>query len=113
MLALLARRDWLRFGGEKRKVIAHVTGHRLVEYDGTSQYGAVFAFSDETGSHEVIDEMRFTSPRPPVGTAVELAYPAGRPELARISRPLIVLATYVTVVGLAGVCAALLAGTIR
>lgn len=84
-LWLLGRRDWLRIARPSRRVTASVTGHRVSHDDGTS-YSAIYAFTDESGGHEVIDAIYEPVPRPPVGTICELVYPEGHPDLARPPR---------------------------
>ena len=90
----IARHDWLRLTRPSRRVMARVTGHRSDWSDGSKSYAAIFAFSDESGSHEVIDPVYSGSPSPDLGTLRELAYPDGRPDLARPPRPLMWVVVY-------------------
>lgn len=99
-LWLLGRRDWVRLTRPRRRVTASVTGHRMTRDDATS-YSAIYAFTDESGRHEVTDAVYEATPRPPVGTVCELVYPAGHPELARPPRPLLWLFVYVFCAGCA------------
>lgn len=93
-LWLVARQDWVRWRGEAVRVTARVTGHRLLsDADGRS-YAAILSFSDETGKHEVVDVVYRADPKPPVGAMVALRYPRGRPDLARVPRPLVVALIY-------------------
>ncbi|WP_296677385.1 hypothetical protein [Novosphingobium sp.] len=105
----IGRRDWVRLRGLTRSVDAEVIGHRITrDSDGTS-HAAVYRFTAEGAAHEVTDQVLHTSPRPPLGTRVTLHYPFGRPELARVPRPLMWLGVYAL---LAALFALLLAKTI-
>jgi len=110
-LWLLGRRDWLRLTLPRRRVTASVTGHRVSRDDGTS-YSAIYAFADESGSHEVIDAVYEAAPRPPIGTVCELVYPAGHPELARPPRPVLWLFVYLVCGGCVAAIAARMLGYI-
>ena len=85
----MARHDLLRLLRPGRRVMAQVTGHRCGFSDSTKIYAAIYAFSDETGRHEAIDQVYSGAPRPAVGTLIEVTYPEGRPDLARPPRPLL------------------------
>lgn len=110
-LWLLGRRDWLRLARPRRQVTARVTGHRVSHDDGTS-YSAIYAFTDESGRHEVIDAVYEPAPRPPVGAVCELTYPEGRPDLARPPRPILWLIVYAVSGGCAGAIVARMLGYI-
>lgn len=90
----IGRHDWIRLTRPARRVMAEVTGHRSSWEDSSHTYAAIYRFSDESGSHEVIDSAYHAVARPPVGTLVELAYPQDRPDLARPPRPLLWIAVY-------------------
>ena len=98
----IARHDWLRLTRPSRRVTGRVTGHRSHFEDNTHNFAAIFSFSDEAGSHEVIDSVYSSDRRPSVGTLRELRYPEGRPDLARPPRPLLWLAVYLLLLVLAG-----------
>jgi hypothetical protein len=99
----LARYDWLRLTRPSRRVMARVIGHRVGWDEGAKNYAAIYAFSDESGAHEVIDSVYSGSSRPSVGTLRELAYPAGRPDLARPPRLALWLAVYAMLMALAAI----------
>jgi hypothetical protein len=99
----LARYDWLRLTRPSRRVMGRVIGHRTGWDEGSKNYAAIYAFSDESGAHEVIDSVYSGSPRPSVGTLRELAYPAGRPELARPPRLALWLSVYAMLMALAAI----------
>lgn len=90
----LGRHDLLRLVRPTRRVLAEVTGHRSSWEDSTDTYAPIYKFRDETGEHEVVDMVYKAVARPEIGTRVELAYPAGRPDLARPPRPFTWLAVY-------------------
>jgi hypothetical protein len=110
-LWLLGRRDWLRLTRPRRRATGRVTGHRVSHDDGTS-YSAIYAFTDESGRHEVIDAVYEPTPRPPVGTMLELVYPEGRPDLARPPRPFLWLFVYAVCGGCAAAIIARMLGYI-
>jgi hypothetical protein len=85
----IGRHDLLRLIRPGRRAIAEVTGHRSSWEDSSYTYAAIYRFRDEVGEHEVIDAVYRAVARPDVGTRVELAYPEGRPDLARPPRPLL------------------------
>ncbi|WP_068071156.1 hypothetical protein [Novosphingobium lentum] len=108
----IGRYDWLRLTRRSCRVEARVTGFRsLRDSDGIS-FAAVYTFSIGGAAHEVVDAVHSTVRRPPEGTAVMLAYPEGRPDLARPPRVLMWLAVYALLLGLAGFLTAKLAGKI-
>jgi hypothetical protein len=96
----IARRDWVRLTTISRNVSGEVTGHRISrDSDGTS-YAAILTFSAEGKTHEVTDQVLNANPTPPVGTKVNLTYPHGRPDLARIPRPLLWAMVYALLIGM-------------
>ena len=91
----IARHDWLRLTSPSRRVNARVTGHRTSWEDGSKSYAAIYGFTAEGGSHEVVDQVYSASQQPPLDTFRELSYPEGRPDLARPPRPILWGAIYV------------------
>lgn len=85
----IARHDWLRLTRPGRRVTGEVTGHRSSWEDSIKTYAAIYRFRDENGEHEVADSLYRAVARPEIGTTRELAYPRGRPDLARPPRPLL------------------------
>jgi hypothetical protein len=77
-----------------------VVGHRTSWVDGDKVYSARLAFLAAGGSVEVMDQMLNRDPTPVVGTFIELHYPEGRPDLARISRPKTWAGVYILLIGL-------------
>lgn len=110
-LWLLGRHDWVRLTRPRRRVTASVTGHRVTRDDATS-YSAIYAFTDDSGRHEVTDAVYEATPRPPVGTVCELVYPEGRPDLARPPRPVLWACVYAVCAGCAVAIIARMLGTI-
>lgn len=100
----LLRSDGLRLIRPSIKVRARVVGFR--ESRPTrwlSRHRAIFAFEAEGAEHEVLDQVRKIHPELRVGDEVELHYPEGSPELARISRPALQATGYVfMIIALAG-----------
>lgn len=112
-LAMIGRRDWLRLTRPSRRVIARVTGHRVVrDGDGTG-YAAIYSFEDDDGHHEAIDQVVSTSCQPDEGTMIDLTYPAGHPHLARPPRPLMWLGVYAMLIWMTGMMAAVGLGLVE
>jgi len=110
-LWVTARNDLKRLLGISRTVRAVVTGHRRMPDDHPS-YSAVLRFSAEGAEHEVIDQICHAKPQPPIGTELDLTYPVGRPDLARVPRPLIWTFVYAVLIGTTVLLGALLLGYI-
>lgn len=106
----IARHDLLRLTRSIRRVQARVGGHRTSWENSARSYATIYEFSDETGQHSVVDAVHGSFPKPEVGALVELAYPEGRPDLARPPRPLMWLAVYALLLGLLGLLVAKVAG---
>ncbi len=112
-LVMIARLDWLRLTLPRRRVIARVTGHRLVsDTDGTG-YSAIYVFEAEGGSHEVIDQVISSRRQPDPGSLIELVYPAGHPALARKPRLVMWAIAYAFLIGLTGFLVALGLGWVK
>lgn len=93
-LWLVARNDLVRLNGIARQVRGEVIGHHSSIHDNARSYSPIYRFSAEGQTHEVTDQVYSGAPKPPVGTIVELTYPHGRPDLARVPRPLLWLWVY-------------------
>ena len=107
---VLARADFVRLMRPACRVEAVVTGYRSYWDDGGKSYAPVYRFTSEGAEHEVADAVFGSSRKPPLGTTVELVYPEGRPDLARVPRPLMWLAVYGVLVGLEAVLLAKMMG---
>ena len=109
-LAVIVRHDWLRLTRPSRRVSARVSGHRRsMDDDGTS-WAATYRFSTAEGEFEVVDQVYGARQRPEEGTVVELAYPEGRPDLARPPRVLLWVAVYGVLLLMTGLLVAKAAG---
>jgi len=102
----IGRHDWLRLVRPSRRITASVTGHRESWENSSRSYAAIYAFTDETGQHEVIDAVHKSFPLPETGARVDLTYPEGRPDLARPPRPLMWTLVYLLLLSLPGLLAA-------
>lgn len=109
-LAALIRHDWLRLTRPTRRVLAQVLRHESSFQDGGMAFAAVYAFRDEHGPQEVTDAVYGPQPSPAVGATIELAYPDGRPDLARPRRLLTWLWVYATLLFMLGMLTAKLMG---
>jgi hypothetical protein len=108
----IARHDWLRLTRPSRRVLAEVIGHdRIEDGDGTF-YAARYRFHDGGALREVVDPVGNNSRKPEPGTILELAYPEGRPDLARPPRPVTWPLVYVGLAYGTGVLGAKLLGFI-
>jgi hypothetical protein len=108
----IGRNDLLRVIRPARRVIAEVSGHRSSWEDSSYTYATIYRFHDETGEHEVIDPIYRSVARPDVGTRVELAYPKGRPDLARRPQALLWVAAYALFATMTGILIAKMFGWI-
>ena len=109
-LWVLARADLVRLTRPACGVEAVVTGYRSTWNEGSRSYAPVYRFTSEGAEHEVTEALHSTVQKPPVGTAVSLRHPQGRPDLARVPRPLLWLAVYGLLVGLEAVLLAKMLG---
>ena len=88
-LAAFLRQD-LAFARGVRHVRAVVFDHTRQTDEGSSLYAPMARFTTEAGEDvEITDGVFGLRPRPPVGAHVDLVYPAGKPHLARVRRPLL------------------------
>lgn len=110
-LWVTARNDLKRLFGISRTVRAVVIGHRRMPDDQPS-YSAVLRFSAEGAEHEVVDQLCHATPQPPIGTELDLTYPVGRPDLARVPRPLAWSFVYAVLIGTTVLLGGLLFGYI-
>jgi len=99
----LARRDLVRLTRPAVRVDGVVTGYRSTWSDGSSSYAPVYRFTSEGAEHEVVEAVYSSGQQLPLGTVVALKYPAGRPDLAQVPRPLMWLTVYALLAGLEAV----------
>ena len=112
-LWVLVRADVVRFTRPACRVEAVVTGYRSHWDDGGKSYAPVYRFTSEGAVHEVADAIHHPAARPPLGTAVTLNHPQGRPDLARVPRPLMWLVVYGALVLLEAVLLAKMMGWLK
>ena len=99
VLVVLVAEDWQHVFRPKRRVMATVVGFRSELDEGTRSFTPRLNFTDETGKDvEVLDTLFSAVRKPAEGSHVELVYPAGRPDMARVPRPWLRLLIY----GIAG-----------
>lgn len=91
---LVMRRDWPRLQRIGRTVTGEVTGYRSYMHDNVRSFAPIYRFHAEGAEHEVVDQVYSGTESTPLGTRVTLAYPVGRPDLARPPRPLLWLFVY-------------------
>jgi hypothetical protein len=108
----LIRHDRLRLGAPSREARAVVVGYTQGWSDGQPNYAARLRFDAEGATHDVTDQIYRSIRKPPEGTAVIVRYPEGRPDLARIPRPLMWLAVYGAILLMTGLLLARLLGWI-
>lgn len=96
-LWVLIRRDWVRLFSPSCRVAAQVVDHQQSYSDGALCFAAVYRFTADGAEHQVIDQVFGSTRKPPVGSKVVLAYPAGRPDLARPPRVLMWIAVYAVI----------------
>jgi len=90
----VVRHDWLRLTRPSRRIMARVIGHRLHDDGDGHSLAARYRFHDGLAEREVVDQVFSVARKPEIGALVELAYPEGRPDLARPPRPLMWCAVY-------------------
>jgi hypothetical protein len=93
-LWVLARADFVRLVRQACRVQAMVTGYRSTWNEGSRSFAPIYRFTSEGAEHEVTEALYSTVAKPPLGTAVRLVHPQGRPDLARVPRPLLWIAVY-------------------
>lgn len=93
-LGAIIRHDWLRLTRPGRRVMAQVVGHRLIDDGDGRSFAVRYRFHDGLADREVVDQVARTTRKPDIGTVVELVYPEGRPDLAKMPRPLLWCAVY-------------------
>jgi len=101
-LSAIARHDWPRLTRASIRTRAVVVGHDTTREDGLTYYAARFAFSDGSHTLEVVDQRLVQQPLPAIGTELWLAYPAGRPDLARPARAVTWTMVYVALMSILG-----------
>lgn len=95
VLAILIAEDWQHLSKPARRVTATIVGFRSDIDEGARRFTARLSFTDETGqSVEVLDKVYGPNRAPVEGSQVDLVYPAGRPDMARVPRPLLRLLIY-------------------
>lgn len=90
----VVRHDWLRLTRPNRRIMARVVGHRLHDDADGQSFAPRYRFHDGLAEREVVDQVASASRKPEIGALVELAYPEGRPDLARPPRPLMWCTVY-------------------
>jgi hypothetical protein len=99
-LGVLARRDLVRLTRPAVRVDGVVTGYRSTWSEGSGSYAPVYSFTSEGAEHEVVEAVYSSAQQLPLGTVVALRYPAARPDLAQVPRPLMWLTVYALLAGL-------------
>lgn len=105
-LFLVGRNDWVRLQSLARTADGEVIRHHCQIHDNIRSYAAVYAFDAEGKRHEVTDQVYSGKPGPDVGTRIKLTYPFGRPDLARVPRPMMWLGVYAVLLFLLGILVA-------
>ena len=104
---------WRDLGWRHRRrtqVEGEVASFKSSMNDGTEVFTPVIRFSAEGAEHEMTDVVYSPRPKRAVGDKVQLIYPYGRPDLARISRPVMWVMVYGVLAFIALVLGALAAG---
>lgn len=88
-----------------------VIGHSSVIDEGDRAFSARISFTDEAGAKlEFVDMFRTPAPEPAAGAIIDIIYPQGRPDKARVPRPWLRLLLYTVIVGMNGILVAKLLG---
>ena len=110
VIGALAWRDLGWRNRRRTQVEGEVASFKSSMNDGAEVFAPVIRFSAEGAEHEVTDVVYSPRPKRAVGDKVQLIYPYGRPDLARISRPAMWVMVYGVLVLLAAILATLTAG---
>uniref|UniRef100_UPI0035C08AF3 DUF3592 domain-containing protein n=1 Tax=Parasphingorhabdus cellanae TaxID=2806553 RepID=UPI0035C08AF3 len=87
-IALALRSDLPFLRNPVRRAPAKIVRHDRRYEDGAPVYQPVFRFADEHGTFiEVRDKLYMPFPKPVIGEMVEIIYPEGYPQQARIPYP--------------------------
>jgi Protein of unknown function (DUF3592) len=97
---ILLRRDVVFLSRKSVRVTGKVTGHRKSHDDGSDFYSANIEFLDERGeAHRLEDDYGLRTPFPAIGQEVNVIYPEGAPQIARVPRPFVRIILYLFVFG--------------
>lgn len=107
---VLVRADFVRLTRPAARVEAVVTGHRSMWTEGGRSYAPIYRFASEGAEHQVTEVLFRMAAAPPLGTAVSLRHPEGRPDLARVPRLVLWIMVYGVLVGLEVVLAFMMLG---
>ena len=87
-LGLFLRDDWRMLSCGRRFVRGTIIGHRRDIDEGSPVFIARVRFEAEQGGEfETTDMFLNATPEPGVGTELDVVYPAGRPDKARVHHP--------------------------
>lgn len=87
-LALTLRSDLPFLRNPVRRARAKIVRHDRRSEDGATLYNPVFRFADRNGTFvEVRDKVYMPFPTPVIGEIIQITYPEGYPEKARIPYP--------------------------
>lgn len=94
-LALALRSDLPYLRNPIRRTTARIVRHDRRYEDGAPVYRPVFLFADEHGTFvEVRDSVFLPFPKPVIGETIEIIYPEGHPQKARIPYPVFRMLLY-------------------
>ncbi|TLG79282.1 DUF3592 domain-containing protein [Methylocystis sp. B8] len=87
-LAYITWQDLRWVGRATRTVFGEVRGHRVQGNESGDTYSMIVQFADDAGNeHIFVDGVYKSLPWLPRDAVVEVIYPEGSPELARVFRP--------------------------
>jgi len=87
VVVILLRQDWPFLSRPRRAAQGVVFDHRQTIHEGDRCFSAMIRWRGEDGvDREFTDANLAAEPSPPLGDSVEVVYPLGRPELARVPR---------------------------
>ena len=111
VLFILLRDDLLFLKNRRIEAQGTVTGHSSQIDEGDRVFSARISFQDEAGTkRDFVDMVLTSTPSPAEGAVVEIVYPQGRPDKARVPRFWLRLLIYAIVVWLNGILVARLLG---
>lgn len=102
MGGFLLWQDYVLFRRTRVRTTGTVVGHRAFEDGGSKYYSGQIAFEDQSGKrHEFTDTYGRAKPTPEVGAKIEVMYPRGEPQHARVPRPILRMLIYLFIAGAA------------
>jgi Protein of unknown function (DUF3592) len=114
IFAYLLYEDWQFFSRPRQRTRGTVFGHHRTLDDGSAFFSSQIRFVDTDGKTiEFIDTYGRPVPKPRIGETIEVDYPIGRPQRARVARWWLRTMIYAVVVGMLSILVGMALGLLR